>query len=57
MTDLAPRQLDAIPAAAEQLLAAILAAAEQHGATLDDFDWSVDLPGGCLDVVRARTSD
>lgn len=38
-------------AAAVELLGSLLAAAGQHGATLDDFDWTVDLPGGCLDVV------
>lgn len=43
-------------AAAEQLLAAMLSGAEQHGATLDDFDWVADLPGTCLDVIRRKTS-
>jgi hypothetical protein len=42
--------------AAEQLLAAMLAAAEQHGVSLDDFDWTIDLPGGCLDVILSKTS-
>ncbi|MGY0071916.1 hypothetical protein ACWZEH_35325 (plasmid) [Streptomyces sp. QTS137] len=41
-------------AAAEQLLAVLLAAAEQHGVTLEDFDAVVDLPGGCLDVVLSK---
>ena len=43
-------------AAATALLTDLLAAAAQHGVTLDDFDWSVDLPGGCLDVVLAKAS-
>jgi hypothetical protein len=38
--------------AATALLAALLDAAAEHGVTLDDFDWTIDLPGGCLDVVR-----
>lgn len=42
-------------AAAEQLLAAMLAGAEQHGVTLDDFDWTIDLPGGCLDVILSKS--
>ncbi|MGW1550851.1 hypothetical protein [Streptomyces sp. NPDC002346] len=29
-------------------------AAAQHGVTLDDLDWTIDLPGACLDVIRAR---
>lgn len=41
-------------AAAEQLLADMLAAAGRHGVTLTDFDWTVDLPGGCVDVILAR---
>lgn len=41
--------------AAAALLVDILAAAEKHGVTLDDFDDVVDLPGGCLDVVLAKT--
>lgn len=42
-------------AAAEQLLASLLAGAAKHGVTLDDFDWTVDLPGGCLDVILAKS--
>lgn len=42
-------------AAAEALLADLLAAAERHGVTLADFDWTVDLPGGCLDVILTKT--
>lgn len=42
-------------AAAEQLLASLLTAAEQHGVTLDDFDWTIDLPGGCLDVILSKS--
>jgi hypothetical protein len=30
-------------------------AAAKHGVTLDDFDWAADLPGACLDVIRAKT--
>ncbi|MFD0214304.1 hypothetical protein ACFVH9_35785 [Streptomyces hirsutus] len=41
-------------AAAEQLLADMLAAAGRHGAALADFDWTVDLPGGCVDVILSR---
>ncbi len=41
-------------AAAVALLAELLAGAAKYGVTLDDFDWTVDLPGGCLDVVRAK---
>ena len=39
---------------AAALLADLLAAAERHGVTLDDFDWTVDLPGGCMDVITAK---
>lgn len=39
---------------ATALLAALLDAAAQHGVTLDDFDWTIDLPGGCLDVILAK---
>jgi hypothetical protein len=46
---------DAQRAAATALLASLLEAAAQHGVTLDDFDFTVDLPGGCLDVVLAKT--
>lgn len=42
-------------AAAEQLLAAMLEAAGHHGVTIDDFDFTIDLPGGCLDVILAKT--
>lgn len=40
---------------ATALLEELLTAAGRHGVTLDDFDWTVDLPGGCLDVVRSRS--
>ncbi|MFJ2568633.1 hypothetical protein ACIO02_37955 [Streptomyces sp. NPDC087568] len=46
---------DAQRTAATRLLDALLDAAAEHGVTLDDFDWTVDLPGGCLDVVLAKT--
>lgn len=42
-------------AAAEQLLADMLTAAGHHGVTLDDFDWTIDLPGGCVDVILAKS--
>lgn len=42
-------------AAATALLADLLAAAERHGVTLADFDAVVDLPGGSLDVILAKT--
>jgi hypothetical protein len=42
-------------AAATALLADLLAAAERHGVSLDDFDWTIDLPGGCLDVIVSKT--
>ncbi|MFR9758178.1 hypothetical protein [Streptomyces sp. TR06-5] len=48
--------LDDERAAATRLLDAMLDAAADHGATLDHFDWAVDLPGACLDVVRHRTA-
>lgn len=41
-------------AAAEQLLADMLAAAGRHGITLSDLDWVTDLPGACVDVIRSR---
>ena len=41
-------------AAAEALLTDMLAAAERHGVTLRDLDFVVDLPGGCLDAIRAK---
>jgi len=46
---------DAEQAAATRLLDAMLHAAEQHGVSLDDLDWTVDLPGACLDVIRTQT--
>lgn len=42
-------------AAATALLVDLLAAAERHGVTLADFDWAIDLPGGCLDAILAKT--
>ncbi|MFF3420986.1 hypothetical protein ACFYW9_41090 [Streptomyces sp. NPDC002698] len=36
------------------LLTDLLAAADRHGVTLDDFDWSIDLPGGCLDAIVTK---
>ncbi len=39
---------------ARRLLNALLQAAAAFGVTLDDFDWTIDLPGGCLDVVTAQ---
>lgn len=41
-------------AAAEALLADMLAAAARHGVTLADLDWVTDLPGACVDVVKSR---
>jgi hypothetical protein len=41
-------------AAATALLVDLLATAERHGVTIDDLDWVVDLPGGCLDVIRHK---
>lgn len=41
----------AVTAEAVALLEALLAAAAGHGVTLADFDWVIDLPGGCLDVM------
>ncbi|MEU6012338.1 hypothetical protein [Streptomyces sp. NPDC047453] len=46
---------DAQRDAATRLLDVLLDAAAEHGVTLDDFDWTVDLPGGCLDVILAKT--
>ncbi|MGW3022472.1 hypothetical protein [Streptomyces sp. NPDC001221] len=40
--------------AATALLSDLLAAAGKHGVSLSDFDWTADLPGACLDVVRAK---
>ncbi|WP_460073926.1 hypothetical protein [Streptomyces sp. YKOK-I1] len=40
---------------ARLLLESLLLAAVKHGVTLDDFDWTIDLPGGCLDIVLAKT--
>jgi hypothetical protein len=37
------------------LLRDLLATAARHGVTLADFDGVVDLPGGCLDAVLARS--
>ncbi|MFF8329448.1 hypothetical protein [Rhodococcus qingshengii] len=34
------------------LLDDLLDAADRYGVTLDDFDWIVDLPGACTDVIR-----
>lgn len=42
-------------AAATALLQNLLEAAAEDGFTLDDFDWTIDLPGGCLDVILAKT--
>lgn len=42
-------------AAATRLLDVLLDAAAEHQATLDDFDWTVDLPGACVDVILAKT--
>jgi hypothetical protein len=39
---------------AERLLSDLLAAAAKHGITLADFDSAIDLPAGCLDVIRAK---
>ncbi|MFI1245017.1 hypothetical protein [Enterococcus casseliflavus] len=41
-------------AAATALLMDLLVAAKRHGVTIEDFDWTVDLPGGCLDVILAK---
>ena len=41
-------------AAAERLLADMLAAAERHGVTLEDFNWVADLPAACRQVIRAK---
>ena len=41
--------------AATELLTDLVAAAQRHGLTLGDFDAVTDLPGACVDVVRART--
>lgn len=41
--------------AATALLVSLLEAAERHGVTIDDFDWTIDLPGGCLDVILSQT--
>jgi hypothetical protein len=37
---------------ARLLLADLLATADRHGLTLDDFDWIADLPGVCVDAIR-----
>lgn len=39
---------------AMRLLESILFAAGLHGITLEDFDWAIDLPGGCLDVISGK---
>ena len=39
---------------ATALLDDLLAAARQHNITLVNFDWVTDLPGACVDVVRAQ---
>lgn len=39
---------------ATTLLTALLETAARHGVALEDFDYAVDLPGGCLDVVLAK---
>ncbi|MFF0225901.1 hypothetical protein [Streptomyces sp. NPDC004629] len=36
------------------MLAALLVAAEQQGAPIEDFAAVVDLPSGCLDVVLSK---
>jgi hypothetical protein len=41
-------------AAATALLTDMLEAAARHGVTIADFDYAVDLPGGCLDVILAK---
>lgn len=42
-------------AAAEALLADLVATAARHGVTLADLDWVTDLPGACVDVTRKRS--
>jgi hypothetical protein len=39
---------------ARLLLESLLLAAGLRGVTLDDLDWTIDLPGGCLDVILAK---
>ncbi|KJY26434.1 hypothetical protein [Streptomyces sp. NRRL S-495] len=39
---------------AAALLDDLLAAAAKHDITLDDLDWTIDLPGGCIDVITAK---
>lgn len=41
--------------AALALLEDMLAAAAQHGVSLDDFDYIADLPGAAVGVVVAKT--
>lgn len=48
---------DAERTAATRLLDVLLDAAAEQGHTLDDFDWTIDLPGGCLDVIRHKSRD
>ncbi|MGV4930288.1 hypothetical protein [Streptomyces sp. HJ7] len=50
-----PPVTDQQRAAATALLVDLLAAAERHGVSIDDLDWTVDLPGGCLDVILTKT--
>ncbi|MEU1627265.1 hypothetical protein ABZ746_18450 [Streptomyces sp. NPDC020096] len=38
---------------ARRLMNALLGAGQSFGIGLDDFDWVVDLPGVCVDVVLA----
>lgn len=44
---------------ARRLLNALLQAAAPFGMTLGDFDWVIDLPGACVDIVlsKARRGD
>ncbi|MFE6692295.1 MULTISPECIES: hypothetical protein [Terrabacteria group] len=39
---------------ARLLLEDLLAVADRHGVTLEDFDWVTDLPGACVDAVRSH---
>lgn len=41
--------------AATMLLVDLLDTAGRHGVTIDDLDYVLDLPGGCLDVVLLKT--
>lgn len=40
---------------ARLLLESLLLAADQRGVTLDDFDWAIDLPGVCVDVITTKS--